>query len=292
MGTSQIHPAWDLVDAIAIINLDSCPERMEVFRAENEGRISMDKLHRISAVYGRDLPGYAQAPWFMPRTMERAPYWGGAAGCVLSHRKAIETAREKGWRNVLIVEDDVEIGTDSEGLELLEKTLRDLTGPFMLYLGYSRPVPYGRLVQAVGEHKLWQIEGVLSTYAYLISQELYDSVLAALPTQDTIWDWLSRYRAIDTFYRDQVANMSGVRVYTIQPDLVEHKDGESSIGGAVTWQNRYSRDREPYSYASLAGWWHLLSYPFRRLKIYLNSCRTHRRALRGGFPGYKKKKNN
>lgn len=287
---SGIHQAWNLVDAIAVINLDSCTERMVALREKNGNIIPLEKLYRISAVYGRELPGYGKEPWFTPRTMERASYWGGAAGCVLSHRRAIETAREKGWRNVLIIEDDVEFQNRSEGLALLETALKTLTGKYMLYPGYSRPLPYGRLVQSVGEHKLWQIEGVLSTFAYLLPESMYDLILAKLPTESTIWDWMSRYRAIDTFYRDCVAEMAGVKVYSIQPDIVEHMDGESSIGGAVTWTKKYTLDQAPHSYATPAGLIHLLSYPLRRLKIHLNSIRTHHRALHGGLPGYRKKK--
>lgn len=287
---SCIHRAWDLVDAIAVINLDSCPDRMDSLRERSAGIIPMEKLYRIPAVYGRELSGYGKEPWFTPRTMERAAYWGGAAGCVLSHRRAIETAKEKGWRNVLIIEDDVEFRNHPEGLSLLETALKTLTGKYMLYPGYSRPLPYGRLVQAVGGHKLWQIEGVLSTFAYLLPESLYDPILAELPTEMTIWDWMARYRAIDTFYRDRVADMAGVKVYSIQPDIVEHMDGESSIGGAVTWTKKYTLDQAPYSYATLSGLIHRLSYPLRRLKIYLNSIRTHRRARRGGLPGYRKMK--
>ena len=128
---SGIHQAWNLVDAIAVINLDSCTERMVALREKNGNIIPLEKLYRISAVYGRELPGYGKEPWFTPRTMERASYWGGAAGCVLSHRRAIETAREKGWRNVLIIEDDVEFQNRSEGLALLETALKTLTGKYM-----------------------------------------------------------------------------------------------------------------------------------------------------------------
>lgn len=285
----KIHLVWNLVDAIAIINLDSCPERMVAFREKNANSIPLEKLCRISAVYGRELESYGKEPWFAPRTMERASYWGGAAGCVLSHRKAIETAREKGWRNVLIVEDDVEIHNNAEALTLLEKSLNMLTGKYILYLGYSRPLPYGSRIQTVGEHALWRIEGVLSTFAYLLPRSMYDCILAKLPTEENVWEWLSSHRAIDTFYRDTVADLRGVKIYAIQPDIVEHLDGASSIGGAVTWTEKYTVAQPPHSYWSPVGWLHVLTYPLRRLKIYLNAKRTLRRARKGGLPGYKKK---
>ena len=284
-----MHSVWEQIGGILVVNLDRCTERMVEFKRLNGDVLPEDKVHRLSAVYGRDLPTFGKAPWFTERTMERAGYWGGAAGCVLSHRNAIARAQQEGWRNVLILEDDVQVLGGEEGLSLLELALRELKGPYILYPGYSRPTPYGRKLRSCGEHGLWQIEGVLSTFGYSVSQELYEPLLAALPTDEGVWEWLSRYRAIDTFYRDIAANMPGVKIYCIQPDIIEHIDGESSIG-SNTRTDMYSRTLEPLSYASAAGVLHRLSAPFRRMKIRLNSIRTHRRALRGGFPGYRKKK--
>lgn len=284
-----MHKMWENIDGILVINLDSCTERMEQFRERNAGTLPMEKVHRISAVYGRELPTYGQSPWFTERTGERAKYWGGAAGCVLSHRKAIEKAHAEGWRNVLILEDDVAVGTDAHSCDLLARALGQMQGAYMLYMGYSRPTPYGRKVGEKAGVTLWHTEGVLSTFAYMVSQEMYARLLAALPTEDNVWDWLSRHRAIDTFYRDTAARMSGVQIFCIQPDFVEHIDGESSIG-AVTRTDLYSREQLPHSYATPAGVLHLLTAPLRRLKIKLNSIRTHRRAVKGGFPGPRKRK--
>lgn len=284
-----MHSVWDKIDGILVVNLDSCAERMVEFKRRHAEVLPMDKVHRLSAVYGRELPTYGKAPWFTERTGERAKYWGGAAGCVLSHRNAIARAQQEGWRHVLILEDDAQVLADSEGLELLEQALSALRGPYILYPGYSRPTPYGRKLRSCGRHGLWKIEGVLSTFGYIVSQDMYAPLLAALPTDEGIWDWMSRHRAIDTFYRDTAAHMPGVGIYCIQPDIIAHIDGESSIG-SDTRTDRYSLTQEPLSYASLSGVLHGLAAPFRRLKIRLNGIRTHRRAVRGGFPGYRKKK--
>ncbi|MBR5894509.1 MAG: hypothetical protein IKZ13_03080 [Akkermansia sp.] len=284
-----MHSVWSKIDGILVVNLDTCTERMDVFRERNSAVLPMEKVHRLSAVYGRSLSSFGKAPWFTERTQERAGYWGGAAGCALSHRNAIAHAQREGWKNVLILEDDVEIKDCADGFSLLEKAVDTISGPYMLYAGYSRPTPYGRKVGSCAEYGLWQTEGVLSTFGYLVSQELYDPLLAEMPTEDTVWEWLARHRAIDTFYRDRVANMSGVKIYCIQPDIIEHIDGDSCIG-SVTRTDLYSRTQEPYSYCTLAGVLHVLSAPLRRLKLKLNSIRTYRRALHGGFPGFRKKR--
>lgn len=286
----ELHPVWDKVDGILVINLDTSVERFENFKRSNAETLPMDKVRRLSAVMGRSLPTYGKAPWFTERTMERAPFWGGTAGCAVSHRHAIARAKAEGWRNVLIMEDDAVTGDNADALTLFDYALRNLTGDYMLYLGYSRPTPYGTCVKAAGEHALWKVEGVLSTYAYLIPQSMYDRLLAIMPTEDNVWEWISIHRAVDSFYRDTVAALPGVKVYAIQPDLVEHVDGQSDIGCVVTRTDTYDRVQTPHSYASLAGVLHVLSSPFRRLKVKLNSIRTHRRALRGGLPGFRKRR--
>lgn len=288
--SENIHTAWAKVDGLQVINLDAFPERMEQFLADNQNVVPREKVHRLIAIDGRKLPGYGEPPWFMPRTMERAYFWGGTAGCALSHRKAIELAKNAGWRNVLVLEDDVRILDNKEAMSMLEYALDNLSGRYLLYLGYSRPTPYGKKIYDAGTHSLWKTEGVLAGYGYLVPQSMYDLLLAHLPTTENVWEWLSKYRAVDSFYRDNIAPMRGVNVYMIQPDLIEHVDGVSSIANTYTSTAHHQKDVQPYSYASLSGVWHILCSPFRRLKVWLNSIRTHRRAVKGGFPGFKKRK--
>lgn len=290
MADSPLHPVWDSIDGILVINLDTSPERMKKFTCDNSGHLPMDKVQRLSAVLGRALPTYGKAPWFTESTGDRAKFWGGTAGCALSHRKAIEHARQAGWRNVLILEDDAVVRPQAEGLNVLARALADIQGDYMLYLGFNKPVPYGRAV-IKGEYiSLWQVEGVLATHGYLLPASMYDRLLSLLPTEDSVWEWLSEYRAVDAWYRDYVSALPGVRIYALYPVLVDQGAGASDIGGQQALEAEYSCKREPYSYCSPAGVLHVLGTPFRRLKVKLNSIRTHRRALRGGLPGYRKRR--
>lgn len=59
-----------------------------------EGVIPIEKIHRIAAVRGTELPGYLSHPWFTARTGDRARTCAGAAGCVLSHARALQYALE------------------------------------------------------------------------------------------------------------------------------------------------------------------------------------------------------
>lgn len=286
---SDSSSPWDLIDGILVINLDTDKERLEQFYANN-ALLPADKVHRLDACRGRALPGFGEKPWFTERTGERAGYWGGVAGCTMSHRRAIETAKKNGWRNVIILEDDVRFPQDPAAMNALRAALETLSGAYMLYLGYSRPNPYGTPVLRTAEHELWKVEGILSTYAYLISAPMYDRLLELLPDETTIWEWTARHRAIDSFYRDVAARLSGVRVYALLPDIVQHEDGAvSAISGEIT-HNAVAESLYPHRYGNPSGLLHLLTAPIRCLKVRLNSLRSYHRCRLGGFSGFRRHK--
>lgn len=274
------------IDGVAVINMDSRPDRFSQFMEKAGVFFPAEKIHRISAVVGRELPSFGKAPWFSENTGARAGFWGGTAGCALAHRKAIAYAKEQNWRHVLVFEDDVVIEPHEGALPLLEKAIAELRGPYMLYLGYNRPAPRGRCCMQQQGMELWRTDGVIAAHAYIVSSELYDILLAAMPTEDNVWEWLSVYRAIDVLYRDFLPYWKDVSVYVLNPIICVQDDAFSDIGqnaaGGMTLACRQTPVKENIL--------HHLATPFHRLKIYLNSIRTHRRALNGGLPGFRKRR--
>ncbi len=281
---------WDELDAILVINMDSHPERWEAFCRGAGASLPADKLHRLSAVVGVEIPGYGKAPWFTENTGERARFWGGTAGCALSHRCAIELAKEKGWRKVLILEDDAVLAPLTPAVE---QGLRDSLGTFqaMLYLGYNRPRPYGSPTKlGTDAARLWFIEGALATHAYAVHERAYDFFLKHLPTEANVWEWLARYRAIDVFYKDWFGAVYGLSIEAVIPHVFRQADVASCISGQATGGADYSCEGEPLRLSSFGGLLHRLCSSLRRLKIRLNSLRTLLRARRGGLPGKRKRR--
>ncbi len=277
------------IDGILVINMDTSPERYENFIASVGKFLPEAKLERISAVAGRELPSYGQAPWFTEKTGERARFWGGTGGCALSHRNAIAYARKKGWRNVLIFEDDVYFEPSEDAFAAVKKALATLRGPYIFYLGYNRPAPFGVEYCRCGTSAVWRTEGVIAAHAYIVSAELYDALLEVFPkSDDEVWEWLGKYRAVDVLYRDFVPTWRGVNVYVLAPILCLQTDGESNIGLNAAGGTGAACRQTPRNYRTAAGMWHWLTSPCRRLKIKLNSRRTHLRARRGGLPGARK----
>ncbi len=285
------HPCWRNIDGILVINMDDNPRRLENFMQQTGSLLPPQKLHRVSAVAGRQVAGYGEPPWFTERTGERAPFWGGTAGCALSHRRAIEKARQEGWKNVLILEDDARLTPSLAALDMLERTLPRLRGDYFLYLGFNKPTPYGEcLERGGGGVSLWRTEGVLATHAYLLPASMYERVLALLPEEGRVWEWLSCYKAVDVLYRDFVAPLEGVSVYALMPLMFSQSDEASDISATGVTGGGYTCTTWPHSYSTPGGWWHLLLRPFHRLKVRLNSLRTKRRAAHGGLPGYRKRR--
>ncbi len=284
-SNEQRAACWNGIDGIVVISMDSRPERWEKFQREVGVLLPADRLHRLSAVVGVELPGFGKPPWFTERTGDRSQFWGGTAGCAISHRRAIEMARDKGWRQVLILEDDATLEPVSADTDRLVARALRLTGRYMLYFGFNKPRPYGRLDKVEGEAQLWQIEGVLATHAYLVPESMYGLMIRSLPREENVWRWLARYRAIDTYYKDFLSARPGVKVYALLPHLFQQDAVVSSISNQSTENLDYNCDGVPMLLDSPAGFWHRLCTPLRRIKIRLNSLRTLWRALRGGLPG-------
>lgn len=284
MTSSPANVFRRFVDGILIINMDSNSERYAAVTEALRGVLPEERIERLSAVVGRELPGFGERPWFTERTGERAHVWAGAAGCTLSHRKGIALAKERGWKRVLMLEDDARPALTDSAAALLQEAFETCDAASLLYLGYNRPVPHGICRRRKNEYELWQIDGVLATHAYIVSEEAYDTLLSVLPTEATIWEWMARYRAIDTFYRDYVAAGKLLPVYAVYPTMFHQAAGTSDITQKSVNGDDYACSRAPYP----AGWLHRVFNPLRRLKVHLNSLWTLRRARCGGLPGQRR----
>jgi hypothetical protein len=214
---------------VLVINLDHRPERLEQF--ENMARTIgyLQGWERIPAVNGVDIPGYGKQPWFRNRKRDKG--WAGRAGCTLSHRKAIEHARDKGWDSVLILEDDIQLGgsfeSDAAGFLKCEA---DHPGDWAVcYLGSSKQIGPSRKLRDIDRNRaVYEIFGCNGTFAYLLKREAFDWILANLPTEETVWGWVCGHRAIDRWYARNLTRR--FRVHAVSPNLIGHYTSFSDIG--------------------------------------------------------------
>lgn len=226
MSPPQLDALWNMIDGVLVINLDYRSDRWQDVQDRTAGFIPPHKLHRLSATLGVDLPGFGVLPWFHGRKRDKT--WAGRAGCTLSHRAAIIHAKQKGWRTVLILEDDIEF--ESTMVEVLAGLPAVLLGSHwdVCYLGFTDPVsPYRTLATLPAGHRLCAVSGCSTTHAYLLRDSTYDQLLARLPGVATIWHWISRHRAIDRWYYRNLTRYFDV--LAVSPAVINQQGDFSDI---------------------------------------------------------------
>jgi hypothetical protein len=226
MSQPQPDAFWNVIDGVLVVNLDNRPDRWQDLQAVTAGLIPADKLHRLPATLGAALPGFGVPPWFRGHKRDRT--WAGRAGCTLSHRAAIAHAKQQGWRTVLILEDDIELEPAlAEVLAGLPAALRGSQWD-VCYLGFTDPVsPYRTLASLPAGHSLCAVSGCSTTHAYLLRHSSFDLLLDKLPAADSIWDWISRHRAIDRWYYRNLARYFDV--VAVSPAIINQQGGFSDI---------------------------------------------------------------
>lgn len=238
--TYASHRFWDQIDAILIINLRHRNDRWDKLHAKLAEFGVAHKAVRIEAVNGKDLPTYLEKPWFSMRTPEHvARMRSGAAGCCLSHRKAIEHARKCGYGRILLMEDDALFKSDLRGREgeLIAGILANKDMWDMFYLGYYQKLNKHYVVITedlpCGLFELWRIRGPLMFHATVINSTIYDDLLAGLPRRENIWPWIAYWGSIDSWIYNSFGRNPKVRIWATMPKLVVQTPNYSDICGRV-----------------------------------------------------------
>lgn len=229
---------WDCIDAVLVVNLKHRTDRWERIHAILRRHLPQEKIVRVDAVYGKQLPGFGEPPWFTARTSEQvAGVRAGAAGCCLSHRKAIEMARAVGYQRILLMEDDAEFFNELDTPEgdAIAQVLRQDDGWDLFYLGY-----YQRLNKhhVVSRHdcdgralELWRIRGPLMLHAAVIHERVFDKMLDDLPNPDNPWWWMTYWGSIDSWIYNKFGRDPKVRIWATDPKLIMQYVSYSDICG-------------------------------------------------------------
>lgn len=221
---------WSCLDAVVVINLDHRADRWAQIREHLATLAPMDKVHRLSAVRGVDLPGYGDKRWF--RRTKRQSTWAGRAGITLSQRNAMRLMLEKGWRRILILEDDARFTAPvdtASGDALAGAWTAAGDAPSACFLGFTEPRgPASRVLDLGGGNGLFRIGGCLCAHAYVVNATAAAALLEGLPQRDgDVWAWLARHSAVDTWYALHMARR--FPVFAVSPAWVEQEDSHSDI---------------------------------------------------------------
>jgi glycosyl transferase family 25 len=226
---------WSKIDAVLVINLDHNIDRWQSFLAQTDGIIPQEMIYRVPAVPGMKISGYGERPWF--RGGWRADTWAKRGGCLLSHRRAFEMARDRGWERVMILEDDALFCSDF--LICANELGLAISGPFLnwdvIYLGFTHAKgPFRTHKKLQDGYHVTQIFGCHCAHGYIVNKRMRDWLLQKLPDESMIWPWLAFHRAIDRWYSSHL----GVQfnILAVSPPLINQRAGFSDILG------RFSND--------------------------------------------------
>jgi glycosyl transferase family 25 len=146
--------------------------------------------------------------------------------CTLSHFEIIRMAKENGWKNVLIFEDDCIFCDDF--LNKIGNCIEELKQyPWDLFYMGGEPnqivLPLSNYLRVCPVHG-----GMYGTHSYAINNTFYDKILKIDP---------KRYAAIDSMYLHQLD-----RTYVLTKELLVFQDDESESdlwGGRVKRKAQY-----------------------------------------------------
>lgn len=226
----QPSASSSMIDAVLVINLEHRLDRWNEVSEHLAQHLPESKIHRMNAVYGKKLPAYESAKWF--RRSKRPATWAGRAGCTASHRNAFRLIAENQWEWTLVLEDDVQIVAPLASLlsNSLANFLDSQGSTFQfVYLGWNAPnMPVQKLTSLDATHSIYQIDGALTTHAYIIHRDLAGRLLSQFPTDDADWwDWIARNLVIDKWYCRHLKSCTSIAA--VSPPLAIQSESLSDI---------------------------------------------------------------
>ena len=136
---------WEFIDKIIYINLDHREDRRNIMsKFFEEGQIPLEKVVRFPAI---------------KRSF-------GALGCLESHAEVLRIAKKSGWKNVLILEDDLAWSDFEEGYAKLKELSKLPNWDVIMLAGWYAKHDFPRVLKA---H---------NTGAYLVNEHYIDKLLA------------------------------------------------------------------------------------------------------------------
>jgi hypothetical protein len=193
--------AFDIFDRVFVINLDHRTDRLEQFVAglETFGVSKLwinQNLERFSAVKSDN----------------------GADGCRDSHIAILKIAKERGYKNILVFEDDCQfVGTPND-LGAFCKQL-NLVNWDIAYLGWNSHEPLQPF-----DLNLLVAKEIYSTHAIAYNNTVYDRIIEA--------DNFAHIGILDVYYREQLQKgLSAKTCFASYPLLCSQFNGHSDITG-------------------------------------------------------------
>ena len=207
-------------DKVFVLNLDRKPERMKAMIVKLKSlKIEFEKF---SAIDGNNLE-FDNSGFVAGRGMIENRY---ALACLQSHLEIIKMAKEKNYRRILILEDDVMI---SRNIKVHLQKIKDIPGWKMLYLGTSQ---YDWNLEF--REGFFLCRKSLGTFAYAIDESIYDEVILMLEKKNkSIDNILSDIQA--AHYGECIAFYPNICVADVSDSDIREKRDNASHSEKMRW---------------------------------------------------------
>ena len=147
---------------------------------------------------------------FLKKHVER--YKIGCLGCLLSHYNVIKLAIERGYNEILILEDDSKF---KRSINELYKIINKFKKYDMLYLSGSH---LGKKTKV--SNSIMKVEGTYTTAGYIIKKNVMEYLLKNI---------VGYKKEVDVFYAEEV--QTRFNCYCIIPHIIYQSEGYSDIQG-------------------------------------------------------------
>jgi glycosyl transferase family 25 len=196
---------WEFIDKIIYINLDYREDRRGIMsKFFEDTKIPLEKVVRFSGIKKKSAK----------------------LGCLESHTKVLELAKNNGWKNILVLEDDLEILNFEEGYKQLEQLVELPNWDVILLTGFYWKYDFPRIFQAG------------NAGAYLVNEKYIDNFLKHRQHAITQMKANAAFNFKNTKYNADVhwhSLMNTDNWYGIYPCLCRQVDGYSdNVGREVT----------------------------------------------------------
>jgi len=233
----------DFFDRIYCINLDNRPDRWDYINNHFSQFGLKRKVIRYSAIDVRSDASLQKHEKLLHDNFSLL----AMCGCMLSHRKIIEEAKQAGLQNVLIFEDDVRILKGN--IATLNRSLKRLSSfewdVFYLGATYSWPL------EKLDSYLVRAREGAYATHAIAYNHTVFDKILGALPSTPLEFLEMDRFKvnAIDNYLKSNMFDHS--RFFGTNPIMVVQTLQDSDI--AFNQSNGIEQQQIDLFYRNLQG---------------------------------------
>lgn len=208
----------NLFDKIFFMNLDERKDRFDGILKEFE-KMDIKNFERYPAI--KPSIEFLKNNYNLYSNLK---YWNitvnyviGSVGRKLSHYNIIKLAKERGYKRILILEDDaLFLKSKEETLSILNSCLNSNINYNIIYLGGN---DLSNLIVLETKCKqLRKVYNMFTTHAYIINSNIYDYILQNL---------LNYSSELDSFYVEKI-QLNG-NCYKINPYLIDQRLGFSNI---------------------------------------------------------------